>query len=162
MAKNAKRLWLIIVIVAVVILLPIAWYLASPLFIDKIVNEEMPQEIEQDQEGTSETTTLYSGAFSGADSFHQVEGQAHVITANGREYLRFEDFQSTNGPDLKVYLSKDLDAKEYISLGDLKGNIGNQNYELQEEIDFEEYKYALIWCERFRVLFGKAELMEFF
>ena len=150
MLKGKKRWWLIGTIAAV-ILLSIAWYLGSPLFIDKTVNEEI----------SSTAVLSHSGTFSGADSFHQVQGEAMAVSFNGKKYLRFEDFQSTNGPDLKVYLSKDLEAKEYISLGDLKGNIGNQNYELQDNVDLEDYKYILIWCERFSVLFGNAELKGF-
>lgn len=100
----------------------------------------------------------HQGTFSGADSFHKVEGQAKIIFSDNLTYLRFENFTSTNGPDLKVYLSEDTSAKFYISLGELKGNIGNQNYLLPENVNLTKYKYALIWCEKFSTLFGSAEL----
>ncbi|MBI2045206.1 DM13 domain-containing protein [Candidatus Pacearchaeota archaeon] len=127
----------------------LAWYLLSPLFIDKVVSEESP---------FVESRSVSSGSFMDADSSHKVSGVANVISDNENYLLRFEDFESTNGPDLKVYLSEDLDANSYVSLGVLKGNIGNQNYEIPPGTDLNKYKYALIWCERFSVLFGSAEL----
>ena len=144
--------WLFILIIVLLLLLPLAWYLASPLFVDKIANEESPSEI------NNESNILYGGTFSGADSFHKVEGNAIVLSDKEKKYLRFENFKSTNGPDLKVYLSEDLEGKSYISLGDLKGNIGDQNYELSSDIELEKYNHILIWCERFGVLFGQSEL----
>ena len=57
-----------------------------------------------------------------------------------------------------MYLAKDTQATEYISLGELKGNIGDQHYELSQEVDVESYPYTLIWCEKFSVLFGSAQL----
>ncbi|NCO11585.1 DM13 domain-containing protein, partial [Candidatus Pacearchaeota archaeon] len=50
------------------------------------------------------------------------------------------------------------EAEDYVSLGELKGNIGDQNYQLPDGIQAEDYQYALIWCEQFSVLFGSAEL----
>ena len=101
---------------------------------------------------------IFEGAFEDADSFHKVSGEAKVYTDGNREYLRFENFESTNGPDLKIYISEDLDAESYISLGELKGNIGNQTYEIPEDVDLEKYNTVLIWCEAFSVLFGSADL----
>ncbi len=148
----------IIGIILVLVILPIVWYLASPLFIDKEINEELPLGNEESINDEIIVEPIYLGTFSGADSFHKVEGSAKVISADSRMHLRLENFKSTNGPDLKVYLSKDLDADEYVSLGELKGNIGNQNYEIPAGTNIEEYKYVLIWCEQFSVLFGHAEL----
>ena len=127
-----------------------AWYLVSPLFINRTVNENIPL-----NNGYAET---YQGSFTGADSFHKVEGTAKILSTDDKVYLSLENFKSTNGPDLKVYLSEDKSAISYINLGELKGNIGNQNYEIPEGTDLSKYKYALIWCEQFSVLFGSAEL----
>jgi hypothetical protein len=69
-----------------------------------------------------------------------------------------EDFSSTNGPDLYVYLSTDDSASEFVNLGQLKANKGNQNYEIPEGTDIEKYDKVLIWCKAFSVLFGSAEL----
>lgn len=144
-----KKIWWFVIVLTA--LLPLVWYLASPLFIDKVVNEKNPMV-------SDNSSLVYQGVFSGADSFHQVKGKALVLSSEGKRYLRIENFESTNGPDLKVYLSKDLDAKDYVNLGNLKGNIGNQNYEVPESVNLEDYNYVLIWCERFGVLFGHADL----
>ena len=77
---------------------------------------------------------------------------------DGNEVLRLEDFKSTNGPDLYVYLSTDKEATDIVNLGRLKANIGNQNYEIPQGTDLEKYNKVLIWCKSFSVLFGSAEL----
>jgi len=65
---------------------------------------------------------------------------------------------STNGPDLYVYLSTDKAASDFVNLGRLKGNMGNQNYEIPQGTDLDKYDTVLIWCKAFSVLFGSAEL----
>jgi hypothetical protein len=76
----------------------------------------------------------------------------------GNSILRLENFRATNGPDLHVYLSTDKSASDFVSLGRLKGNIGNQNYEIPEGTELSKYDTVLIWCRAFSVLFGSAEL----
>jgi Electron transfer DM13 len=63
------------------------------------------------------------------------------------------------GPDLYVYLSTDKNASDFVNLGRLKGNVGDQNYEIPDGTDFSKYDTALIWCQAFSVLFGSAELV---
>lgn len=118
-----------------------------------IVNEEMTT-IEED------TSTAYAGTFVGVnDGIHNAEGQAKVIKlGDGSNFLRLEDFRSTNGPDLYVYLSTDKGNSDFVNLGRLKGNIGDQNYKIPEGADLSKYDTALIWCQAFSVLFGSAEL----
>lgn len=135
----------------------VAWYVASPLFFDKIVNEEIPS-VTNTNQTSPQVRVLYEGRFSDADSFHKTSGTVRVLEIDGKRYARFEDFATTNGPDLKVYVSSDSEATDYISLGDLKGNLGDQNYEIAQDIDFERYNRVLIWCEQFSVLFGRAHL----
>ena len=67
-------------------------------------------------------------------------------------------FRSTNGPDVHLYLSTDKQASDFIDLGKLKANIGNQNYQIPLDTDLNKYKYVLIWCQPFSVLFGSAQL----
>lgn len=159
---NKKILWSIIIISGLLIVVPIAWYLLSPLFIDNVVSEDLPANsgnTENSQGTLSESQIeLYSGSFVDADAFHKTFGTAKVLEIDGDRYLRFENFEATNGPDLKVYLSTDKGATDYVSLGDLKGNIGDQNYILPSNLDLEENSNVLIWCERFSVLFGSAKL----
>ena len=100
------------------------------------------------------------GNFVGAgDGFHNVEGVAKLLVlADGKNFLRLENLKATNGPDLYVYLSTDKDTSDIVNLGRLKGNIGNQNYEIPEGTDTSKYNTVLIWCKAFSTLFGSAKL----
>lgn len=84
-----------------------------------------------------EASTLYVGEFVGVnDGIHNAEGQVKVLRLNdSTNFLRLEDFKATNGPDLYVYLSTDKSAFDFVNLGRLKGNIGDQNYEIPEGTD---------------------------
>jgi hypothetical protein len=69
-----------------------------------------------------------------------------------------ENLQVTNGPDLYVYLAADKSVSDFVSLGKLKANNGNQNYKIPSQTDLTKYDTVLIWCRPFSVLFGSAEL----
>ncbi len=105
-----------------------------------------------------------SGNFRGLD--HETSGKALLGKAeDGHYYVRFEDFNTENGPDLFVYLSTvPGDAQEsdfpgeFIDLGNLKGNIGNQNYLVPDGTDLSKYRSVIIWCRRFNTTFGAAPL----
>ena len=107
-----------------------------------------------------DTTNSLVGNFEGAgDGFHNVEGAAKVINLqDGRNFLRLENLKSTNGPDLYVYLSIDKGSSDIVNLGRLKGNMGNQNYEIPAGTDLTKYDTVLIWCRAFSTLFGSAHL----
>lgn len=107
-----------------------------------------------------ETSILHVGEFVGVnDGIHNALGQVKVLELNdSTNFLRLEDFKATNGPDLYVYLSTDKSASNFVNLGRLKGNVGDQNYEIPNGTDFSKYDTALIWCQAFSVLFGSAEL----
>ena len=102
-------------------------------------------------------TVLAQGSLSGNMNY-KVSGLAKVIEDNSVKSVRLENFSSNNGPDLKVYLAKDANAGSFINLGNLKSTSGNQNYALAGSINLAEYKYILIWCQQFGVLFGSAQL----
>ncbi len=104
-------------------------------------------------------TTLAEGSFIGRA--HPTTGLAKVITDGNQRFLRFEGFETDNGPDLNVYLATgppDGSPEDFIDLGDLKGNIGDQNYELPDDVDLDRYTTVFIWCVRFSVAFGAAPL----
>ena len=104
-------------------------------------------------------TTLVEGSFIGRA--HPTTGLAKVITDGNLRFLRFEGFETDNGPDLNVYLATgppEGSPEDFIDLGDLKGNIGDQNYELADDIDLDRYTTVFIWCVRFSVAFGAAPL----
>ena len=98
---------------------------------------------------------------------HPTNGTADVLgDGTGQRFLRFEDFRTDNGPDLNVYMSAappDAPVGQftdvYVDLGDLKGNVGSQNYEIPRDLDLDVYSTVVIWCVRFSVVFGAAELV---
>ena len=102
--------------------------------------------------------TIFTGDFEdNVINGYNVVGDALVLTdGSPQRFLRLENFNTPNGPDLKVYLR--ADNGEFVSLGDLQGNIGNQNYEIPVDVDLTVFNSVDIWCERFSVGFGLAGL----
>jgi hypothetical protein len=125
---------------------------------------QLGQQQSQPQNTTSTTSTgqstLRTGSFVGVeDGIHNAEGIAKVIPLQDRSnILRLENLHVTNGPDLYVYIATDKSASDFVSLGKLKANNGNQNYDIPSETDLTKYDTVLIWCRPFSVLFGSAEL----
>jgi hypothetical protein len=105
-------------------------------------------------------STIMTGSFVGAgDGFHNAQGLAKVIPFKyGQSILRLENFKSTNGPNVHLYLATDKVASDFIDLGRLKANNGNQNYDIPVGTDLAKYNLVLIWCKDFSVLFGSAQL----
>ena len=129
---------------------------AAAVMADKEMADEMP---------AAEWLVAASGTFLGADSFHEGEGTAVILQQGDQSVLRFEEFRVTNGPDLHVLLSKNPNptdrsdlGDDYIDLGSLKGNVGNQNYEIPTDVDLSEYQSVVIYCMPFHVLFASATL----
>lgn len=99
----------------------------------------------------------YGGTFSSGPS-GTVSGQAKIYIKEGKYILALENFLTTNGPDLKVYISQEKFPVNFIKLGDLQSTNGNQLYSITGKPDFSIYKYALIHCEKYNHLYGYAEL----
>jgi len=139
-----------VTIAVAVLVTTIVVYTVGPLFFDVTVNEEMP----------AASLAIPMGNFIGiGDGIHDAVGEVFVIEAeDGSKFLRFENFKASNGPDLYVYLATDETASDYVSLGKLKGNIGNQNYLIPPGSDLSNQDTVLIWCKQFSVLFGSAKL----
>ncbi|MFG3497145.1 DM13 domain-containing protein [Streptomyces sp. NPDC047928] len=101
---------------------------------------------------------------------HTTTGDVRIVRlADGSRVLRLENLDTSNGPDLRVWLTdapviegKDgwhvFDDGAYVSLGKLKGNKGDQNYVLPADLDLNRYTSVSIWCDRFDVSFGAAAL----
>jgi hypothetical protein len=101
---------------------------------------------------------------------HETTGTASVVRlADGSRILRLEGLDTSDGPDLEVWLSDApvlegragwhlFDDGHYSSLGELKGNHGNQNYVIPASLDLTGFRSVSIWCNRFNVSFGAAEL----
>ena len=106
-----------------------------------------------------------SGAFH--SNAHETKGTATVYRrADGSRSLRLTQFETSNGPDVRVYLVAAADVNDdatvkragFVELGKLKGNKGDQNYEIPSSVDLAKYKAVTIWCARFSVNFGTAPL----
>ena len=97
---------------------------------------------------------------------HRSSGTVLLIRmADGQRVLRLENLGNQNGPDLRVYLlAKPASSvwhgydRDYVDLGALRGNLGNQNYAVPDALDLGHYRSAVIWCRRFRVGFALARL----
>jgi hypothetical protein len=110
-----------------------------------------------------DVTPVVSGQFRDADDLHRGSGTATIYELEGgSRVLRFEEFEVTNGPDLHVYLvpaenaGDEVSVEGYVDLGELKGNIGDQNYEIPADVDVSEFQSVVIWCEPFAVVFSVA------
>ena len=107
----------------------------------------------------NQTNMLAGNLIDAGDGFHMASGEVKVLQIpDGTQILRFSNLDVTNGPDLYVYLATDTTAKDFVSLGRLKGNMGNQNYPIPENMNFEKYNTVLIWCQAFSTLFGSSKL----
>jgi len=104
----------------------------------------------------TKATLLREGAWMGSGSYN-VNGVAEIYDDNGKKVLLLNNFSSSNGPDLKVYLSTTTGAASFVNLGKLKSTSGKQTYDIPDGTDVTQFKFALIWCQQFSVLFGKAE-----
>ena len=164
----------ILIVIAVAIVGGISAYAVSPFFTESTIDEALPSgaiistkssdtmmDDTMMDEKMEQSPITYAGSFVGVnDGIHDAQGKAYTISLDdGIDVLRLENFQSTNGPDLYVYLATDDKASDFINLGELKANRGNQNYEIPYNSDLTKYNKVLIWCKAFGVLFGSAEIL---
>lgn len=111
-------------------------------------------------------TIVATGTFHGV--VHKCEGRATVYSTASGQVLRLTRFKTSNGPDLHVILIAASDAQddenflekkiERVELGKLKGNEGDQNYDVPAGTDLSKFKAVSIFCERFNANFGTAPL----
>lgn len=170
------------IIVAVFLLGGLLYYFISPLFNVEEVNDEAPiqsgvenlseeEKAENDrlmaEANSEETKPMEEGVPEGNEMAryevmgtlgHPASGEVLILEADGQTIIRYENFETINGPNLHLYLAKDLRANEYIDLGPIRGTKGNINYVVPEGIDIGEYRYVMYWCVPFAVLFNYAEI----
>ena len=145
-------------------LLFVGWYLFRPdrAFINRTVSEAPPVPA-----GLSAVagSVVLAGQFQ--PRTHKGQRAAQVLDlGGGRRVVRFSNFSTLDGPDLQVYLltsamvanGAELRQSGFVSLGALKGNRGDQNYEIPQGTDLERYKAVAVWCRRFAVNFTSATL----
>ena len=135
---------------------------------EAVASGAMPREVVMSEERpmpvAPQIVTLVSGEF--ISRSHETSGRALVLNDGSEQrFLRFEDFRTDNGPDVNVWLSSappDAPARDFlddwVDLGDIKGNVGAQNYEIPPSVDLDRYSTVVIWCVRFSVAFGAAGL----
>jgi len=139
-----------------------AWYAFRPerLVVDHRINEGFPV-----AQGGSSPQIIESGTFYGV--VHPTTGTATIYRlGDGGRILRFTNFRTSNGPNVHVYLVAADDAKDnatvkradFVDLGTIKGNIGDQNYVLGTDLYLPKYRTVSICCKRFAVNFGAAPL----
>jgi hypothetical protein len=163
-ASLSRRKW--IVLAVGVLVLVAAWWLFRPekLWVNQKVDEPAPFA------SGDEPQPIYTGRLEG--NLHQTTGRATIYrAADGNQYLRLTDFSTSNGPDVHVLLGRRDDKNlqqetvagqlDTIELGSLKGNQGDQNYDLPASVDLKKYNAVVIYCERFHAVFGVARLEEF-
>jgi len=159
--RPSRRGALVVAAAAIVMLaLPLAWYLASPLFLTQAVSESAPTAPAQSR--------LAAGRFGVVDGIHKGEGTATLVQLpDGQRVLRLEeDFRVTNGPDLYVYssgaaaprTSGEVHGSGAFEVAQLKGNVGGQNYALPDHLDLSKFRSVVIYCRRFTTVFSTAEL----
>jgi hypothetical protein len=157
------------------------WFQPWKLWQDETVEEALPGVVAtsappsvapssepSEQPSATGPQTLASGELISHE--HATSGTVQLVRlADGSHVVRLENLDTSNGPDLRVWLT-DAPVKEgkagwhvfadgkYVSLGKLKGNKGSQNYALPRDVDPSSYNSVSIWCDRFDVSFGAAEL----
>jgi Electron transfer DM13 len=151
-------------------------YLGSSVFFDDVVNEQVAtaappaqtapapatgdERADAPAEPPRQNVLLGDGRFESVR--HPAAGKASVIRlAKGGRVLTLTDFEVDNGPDLRVYLvagpaRSEGEVQDYVDLGSLKGNRGNQQYDIPRRVDLDRYTTAVIWCRAFSVLFARA------
>jgi Electron transfer DM13 len=186
-AAHRRLVAAILALGAALLVFATLWFQPYKLFIDETVDEAIPaaraggtDEFSSDESASTskseneakdgrqgeaaEPRVLASGMFRSLE--HSTSGRAAILElADGRRFLRFEDLDTSNGPDLRVYLSE-IPASDdwyaygerFVDLGALKGNEGDQNYLIPADLGLARFKSAVIWCRRFTVGFGVAPL----
>jgi len=142
-------------------------YAQEPMKQDSMKQDKM-QDDKMMHEGKAKT--LVTGKFHG--KVHKTEGRATIYQeSDGKLVLRLTNFKTSNGPDVHVILVATADAMddanflkdntEKLELGKLKGNEGDQNYEIPAGTDLTKVRMVSIYCERFNANFGAAPLEKF-
>ena len=153
--RNTKK----ILAISAIPVLVVGWALFRPelLFVNKTVNEKLPTM------GSAMAKTLSSGDL--MSYAHETKGSAKIVSVDSKKFVQLTNFSTSNGPDVHLYLVSGSDSSQdavkkngYIELGTLKGNIGDQNYEIPAKTDLSKYQAVSIWCARFAVAFGGATL----
>ena len=176
-SSRTRRRTIIVAVAAGVVAGAVAWFQPQKLLINQRVDEALPAAATPPSgaSGTSpsqsptraanpEPTILSTSPFRSLG--HPTSGRAVALElADGRRFLRLADLRTSNGPDLFVYLSRaavdaprDTFDDDFVSLGRLRANQGNQNYAIPPGVPLDRYQSVVLWCRRFTYAFGAAAL----
>ncbi|MFM1917281.1 MAG: hypothetical protein RJB01_796 [Actinomycetota bacterium] len=153
-------------------------YEAVPTSAEEVLNpvteepavEESTEEasIVEEPAAPAEPVVLEEGTFISHE--HSTSGTVKILELpDGSRVLRLENLETSDGPQLEVWLTDApvidgvdgwgvFDDGKYVSLGALKGNVGDQNYMIPDDVNLDDFSSVSIWCARFNVSFGAAEL----
>ncbi|MGH3738118.1 MAG: DM13 domain-containing protein [Micromonosporaceae bacterium] len=164
--------WVVLGVLAVGVVVGLWVFQPWKLFVDQTVNEALPSAAAPAESGEPAgargPVLVAQGEF--VTHEHDTSGTVKLIrNPDGKHQLAIEKLDTSNGPDLRVWLTDQevksgqdgwfvFDDGEYVELGALKGNKGSQVYEIPADVDVSKYRSVTIWCKRFSVSFGAAEL----
>lgn len=171
-----RTVWSAVVVAAVVGAAALYWFQPWRLFTNSTVNEVLPTAVEPSALQATGTVSppparnvlLATGTIISHE--HESHGMVRLIRlADGRTQLTLEDLTTSDGPDLHVWLTDQpvlpgrdgwsvFDDGRFVELGPLKANNGNQVYDVPEGTQLEGLTSVTIWCKRFAVSFGAAQL----
>jgi hypothetical protein len=152
--------------------LGIYWFGPQRLVFDREVAEALPTSSPTPSADAAETegptagpTELSRGEFRSLE--HGTTGVARVVELeDGSRFVRLEDLDTSDGPDLRIYLTDQpvsddwhvWDDGRYVDLGALKGNVGDSNYAIPDGVELDRFRTVVIWCRRFTVGFAVAPI----
>ncbi|WP_103343256.1 DM13 domain-containing protein [Amycolatopsis sp. CA-126428] len=181
--RLVRRPWVLSILVAGVVAVAagLFWFQPWQLVVDETVQEDLPAaapvpvppSLSAPPSAASSAEPAEPAELAGGTLIsheHRTTGTVRVLRAgDGSLVLRLENLATSSGPDVHVWLTdapvkpgKDgwdvFDDGKHLDAGKLKGNRGNQNYPLPAGTDLTAYTSVSIWCDRFDVSFGAAEL----
>jgi hypothetical protein len=172
--RRGTWIWLFAGMLVVLAAVTLIWFQPQKLWYDDRVDEALPSvSAEEPAVATGSGSApsvpagpveLASGTFVSRE--HETRGTARILQLpDGRVVVRFEGFETSNGPVLVVWLSRNAATgddgafdDDHVDLGPLKGNVGDQNYDVPAGVDAPAYTSVVVWCDRFDVSFGAADL----
>jgi Electron transfer DM13 len=135
----------------------LAMLFLSAISLVSCVKENTPEIVLDNTVDTTIAVPQNNGNFINGP-FGSVSGTVTVYNQDGSLVLALENMMISNGPQLHVYLSKEIQPVNFIDLGLLQSTKGNQLYSITGNPDFSQYRYALIHCKKYDHLFGSAKL----
>ena len=166
--RPRRRLRLLVIAgiaLAVLAVFVAVWFQPQKLWIDDRVEEAAPRAPAPPSSTVVPARPELRGQFVSLD--HGTTGVARVVDAGeGQRVVRLEGLDTSNGPDLFLYLTanradgpEDKFDDDFVNLGRLRGNKGDQNYDVPAGVDLDRFATVLIWCDRFNSAFGAADLV---